>query len=231
VVTVWLSREPPERVPLDPPVDPADGAARGDPAPPLVGEGLPWRALFRLDHPGEAVAASIAAQLPYLLRLAMCAAGLGFLAALARLPSWTWIPLVAASWGLGLAADAVERGGAALWTRLARDARRAASVVLVFHYVCLAWIFFRATSFDAALAVLRQIAELELDHANLVPIVTTALAAGFACHLWADGSFAWLRRRFVALPAWAQGGALAGAALVLRELGHTRIVPFIYFQF
>ena len=64
-----------------------------------------------------------------------------------------------------------------------------------------------------------------------MPLVTLALVVGFACHLFADGSFGWLRRRFVALPAWAQGVVLAAAALVLRELGHTKIVPFIYFQF
>ena len=161
----------------------------------------------------------------------MCAAGIGFLAALRWAPSWTWIPLVGATWGLGIAADVAERGAADVGPRLAGYARRAIAVVLVFQYVCLAWVFFRATSFDNALAVLRQIALAETDHANVVPIVATALAAGFAAHLWGDASFAWLRRRFVALPAWAQGAVLAGAALVLRELGHTKIVPFIYFQF
>src|SRR6185436_1461637 len=115
--------------------------------------------------------------------------------------------------------------------RLASYARRAVSVVLVFQYVCVAWIFFRATTFDNALAVLRQIATLETDHANLVPIVTLALVVGFACHCYADRSFGWLRRRFVGLPPWAQGVALAAVALVLRELGHAKIVPFIYFQF
>jgi alginate O-acetyltransferase complex protein AlgI len=161
----------------------------------------------------------------------MCAAGAGFLVALAWAPRWTWIPLVVLSWALGIAADTVERGTAGLRARLWAGARRALSVVLVFHYVCLAWIFFRATSFDSALAVLRQIALVETDHANVVPIVATALTTGFACHLWGDASLAWLRRRFVALPPWAQGTVLAGAALVLRELGHTQIVPFIYFQF
>ncbi|MEO7730687.1 MAG: hypothetical protein ABIY55_06925, partial [Kofleriaceae bacterium] len=78
---------------------------------------------------------------------------------------------------------------------------------------------------------LRELATLDTDHANLVPIVTLALAVGFVCHLFPDGSFGWLRRRFVALPPWAQGAILAGSALVLRELGHTKIVPFIYFQF
>jgi hypothetical protein len=40
-----------------------------------------------------------------------------------------------------------------------------------------------------------------------------------------------LRRRFVALPAPLQGLVLACAGLVLRELAHHEIVPFIYFQF
>jgi D-alanyl-lipoteichoic acid acyltransferase DltB (MBOAT superfamily) len=165
------------------------------------------------------------------LRGAMCVAGVGFLAALRWAPSATWIPLVVVTWGLGLAADAVERGADALRARRVAYVRRALAVVLVFHYVCLAWVFFRAGSFDDALAVFHQIALLETDRANLVPIVTTALTVGFTCHLFADGSFGWLRRRFVALPPWAQGAVLAVAALVLRELSHARIVPFIYFQF
>ena len=79
--------------------------------------------------------------------------------------------------------------------------------------------------------MLRQIAAAELDHANLVPIVTVALAVGFLCHFFPDGSFRWLRDRFCALPPPVQGLVLAAAALVLRELSHTKIVPFIYFQF
>lgn len=178
-----------------------------------------------------AVIGALGARLPELFRRAMVASGLGFLVALARAPQWTWIPLLALTWALGLAADAVEHGRAAVRAGLARYVRRALAAVLVFQYVCLAWIFFRATSFDNALAVLRQIATLELDHANLVPIVTTALAAGFACHLWANASLAWLGHRFAALPPWAQGAVLVGVVVTLRALGSTKIVPFIYFQF
>jgi hypothetical protein len=214
-LTAWLSREAPAKI---------------DPVALVAAEGLPWRALFRRS-PERASAATLRAWCPELVRVAMCLAGVGCLAALAWGPSWTWIPLVGLTWGLGIAADIVERGVAVLGPRLWIYARRALSVALVFQYVCLAWIFFRATSFDNALAVLRQLATLETDHANLVPMVTLALAVGVACHLFADGSFGWLRLRFVALPAWAQGAALAAVALVLRELGHTKIVPFIYFQF
>jgi D-alanyl-lipoteichoic acid acyltransferase DltB (MBOAT superfamily) len=208
VLTAWLSRDPPAPIASPGPAG-VSGAAAG------AGPSAAWHRRA----------------LPALLRLAMCGAGLGSLAALAWLPSATWIPLAGATWALGIAADALEIGAARLRSRLSIDARRAIAAVLVFHYVCFAWVFFRASSFDRALAVFRQIATLETDRANLVPIVALVLFAGLAGQLFADGSFRWLRERFVALPAWAQGAALAGATLILRELGHTAIVPFIYFQF
>ena len=62
-------------------------------------------------------------------------------------------------------------------------------------------------------------------------MVSVALAAATATHLFADGTYRWLRDRFVALPPVAQGFVLACVALVLRELAHPKMVPFIYFQF
>ncbi|HEU0029544.1 MAG TPA: MBOAT family O-acyltransferase [Kofleriaceae bacterium] len=165
------------------------------------------------------------------LRIAMCVAGVGFLIALRYAPSSTWIPLVVLAWLLAIAADLVERGFERWEDRLATALKRGIAIVLVFHYVCLAWVFFRATSFDNALAVLRQIADGSTDHPNLVSLVTIALATGFLCHFFADGSFRWLRERFMAMPVYVQGSLLAVAALVLRALSHHGIVPFIYFQF
>jgi len=160
------------------------------------------------------------------LRLVMCICGALFFVALRFGPPITWFGAALATFGFALAADSLARP-----RPFAAIARRALAVVLVFQYVCLAWIFFRATSFDNALAVLRQLAGHELDHANLVPLVTIPLAIGFLCHFFPDGSFGWLRDRFCALPWWLQGTALAAAALVLRELAQPKIVPFIYFQF
>ena len=213
VVTAWLGRDAPARVVVAEP----------------VAEPSPFRSLFIRDSspPAPFRPVAITAEL---LRVAMCATGCGLLAALRYAEPWTWIPLVLAMWAFGVAADVVETT-ADRWERLGVIARRAVAAVLVFHYVCLAWVFFRATSFDNALAVLRQIADGSTDHANLVSIVTAALVTGFVCHFFADGSFRWLRRRFVDLPAPAQGVVLACAALVLRELAHHEIVPFIYFQF
>ena len=160
----------------------------------------------------------------------MCASAIGVVVALVYGESWTWLPVVALTWALAGIADVVEAPRASRALTHGR-VRRAIAAVLVFHYVCLAWIFFRAPTFDDALAVLRQLALLETDHANVVPVVTLAVVVGFACHYFPDGTFRWLRVRFTTLPSAAQGAVLAGCALVLRELAHPTIVPFIYFQF
>jgi len=178
--------------------------------------------------PSRVVDAGMVAEL---LRIAMCATGIGFLVALRYGETWTWIPTVLVMWGFGIAADVVERAPADWIDALLAVGRRTLAVLLVFHYVCLAWIFFRAESFDRALEMLRQLADRSTDHANLVPTVTCALVVGFACHFFAEGSFGWLRRRFVTLPTPLRGAVLVAVAMVLRQLANHDIVPFIYFQF
>lgn len=216
VLTASLGREP----------------ARGSAAELPTGTPMPWGVLRRRSQiPPAQIVRSHAAWAPEALRIAMCGAGATFLVALAYWDEASWIPLAALTWALGIAADVIERNPRAVGGQLVALAKRALAVVLVFQYVCLAWVFFRATSFDNALAVLRQLGKLEFDHPNLVPIVTTALGVGMLCHFFADGSFRWMRERFAMLPAWAQAAILAGAALVLRELAQTKAVPFIYFQF
>jgi alginate O-acetyltransferase complex protein AlgI len=143
---------------------------------------------------------------------------------------------------LGLLADYLERrtpnGGRPLRVVLGlllsaavRVLRVQLARLLVFGYVCVAWVFFRAETFDQALAVFRQLALLELDAANLVPLVTVPLAAGVVTHFFADGGYRWLRDRFCGLPAVGQGVVLALCGLAVRELAHPKIVSFIYFQF
>jgi alginate O-acetyltransferase complex protein AlgI len=150
--------------------------------------------------------------------------------------SW-WLPLCFVAAALGWLADAAEQGGldARNVPWLVWALRRGLGIVLVFHYVCLTWIFFRAQTFDGALAVLEQLALLEFDPdvhwANITPLVQLALVAAALSHFYAPRTLAWWRERFVAAPPVIQGAALAVAALVLRELAAPHIVQFIYFQY
>ncbi|HVY49693.1 MAG TPA: MBOAT family protein [Minicystis sp.] len=143
--------------------------------------------------------------------------------------SWTFV-----FWGLlhgvGLAATRAwqrRRGASAE----ASTFGKLAAGFLTFHYVCLAWIFFRAPTFAKATLVLKQIATLTTFHPNLPLVVQALLVIGIASHLVPEDAYARARRAFVALPAPAQGLVLFAVAAVLHEAASAEAVPFVYFQF
>jgi D-alanyl-lipoteichoic acid acyltransferase DltB (MBOAT superfamily) len=176
-------------------------------------------------------------QAAFIARVLGAVAVLGLFWSMREGESHLWVPVCSLAAVLAWAADALEIGpdGVSLSRWMGWAVRRALSVILVFHYVCLAWIFFRAQTFDGALAVLEQLALLELDPfsdiPNIIPSIQLALAAAALSHLYAPRTLAWWRDRFVTAPAVIQGAALAAAAVALRELAVPHIVPFIYFQF
>src|SRR5262249_33660153 len=106
-----------------------------------------------------------------------------------------------------------------------------ARIGLTFLCVCAGWVFFRATSFVSAIALLRR---LMIPTAGLATpwaagVVWVTLVAVAVCHLLAvRGAWERLSRR---LPAPALGLPLAllvRLALVLAPKGGK---PFVYFQF
>jgi len=172
--------------------------------------------------------------LPIVPLLRWCAIALAIEALVAYLRiGTTSLALPVCAWALALTADAVERRPepefAVRW--LGWAARRALAVVLTFHYVCFAWIFFRASSFENASQILGQIATLSTDTGSLLPQVELVLGVAFLAHGFAPATFRWMREGWSRLPAWAQAAAMVGAALALRQLAATEAAPFIYFQF
>ncbi|MBK8253012.1 MAG: MBOAT family protein [Polyangiaceae bacterium] len=122
----------------------------------------------------------------------------------------------------------------AVRVRVAREptfARRAIGVFFTFHYVCIAWIFFRATTFKKAKAIFQQLWLRTTNHANLPPILLTVLGVGLVFHFWPEKWFQSMKREFTALPAVVQGIFLFGVCVVLHEAASAQAVPFIYFQF
>jgi len=108
---------------------------------------------------------------------------------------------------------------------------RLAAGILTFHFVCLAWVFFRARTFEDAWAVLDRIVAFEWGTTNLGGLVLGTLLVALVTHLCPRSLFDAVSRRFMALPAWAQALVLVAGLQGLGQLAGTEVVPFIYFQF
>ncbi len=112
--------------------------------------------------------------------------------------------------------------------------RRIVARVGIFHLVCLAWVFFRAESFDNAGDVLGRIfsASEWFDAAPLVTLgVLAMITIGLAEQYIPRGAMARAMAAFSRLSPVAQGVALGFALMVTNTLGPHEVAPYIYFQF
>jgi D-alanyl-lipoteichoic acid acyltransferase DltB (MBOAT superfamily) len=105
------------------------------------------------------------------------------------------------------------------------------SVILTFHIVTLAWIFFRSAEFGDAMAYLEGIAALRSGAVTATPLMLLLIIVGMSFHYFPrDGVqrvAVWLRE----VPAW-RAAVLSVAALVLLEaMRPDGVAPFIYYQF
>jgi alginate O-acetyltransferase complex protein AlgI len=109
--------------------------------------------------------------------------------------------------------------------------KRALMVVLTFHYVCFAWVFFKAPTFAGAIEVLGRIGHLSFGVVNLPLKVVALLAIGAGTHFipkrWEEA----VRAVFVRSPAVAQAVVLAIAAYIIHFAAGSKAEPFIYGQF
>jgi alginate O-acetyltransferase complex protein AlgI len=120
----------------------------------------------------------------------------------------------------GLPAQA-EGLGARIWQRFA-----------TFQYVCLGWVFFRATSFHNAFAVLNRLFTGWSMPSPLVTVpVLLTIVVGIGTQYVPHDAVLRAQRRFGHLRPSLQGGVLAGALLVITTMGPPGVAPFIYFRF
>jgi D-alanyl-lipoteichoic acid acyltransferase DltB (MBOAT superfamily) len=124
-----------------------------------------------------------------------------------------------------------------LWQAL-RQGRKPASLagklaagLLTFHFVLLAWIFFRAANVETALKVLGQIESLRFSFDNTTPlfmlVLLTAAAGHFLPKSWYDLGLL----QFTRTPAVVQAAVLALLLVAIRFVASTGAAPFIYSKF
>jgi D-alanyl-lipoteichoic acid acyltransferase DltB (MBOAT superfamily) len=107
---------------------------------------------------------------------------------------------------------------------------RVAAWAATFNFVCLGWIFFRATSFANAVQVLGRIFSGGPHvHLNVmvVAVVVLALALQWIPAWWSSR----LQDAFARWSIPAQALALAGVLVVIDAFGPAGVAPFIYFRF
>ena len=123
------------------------------------------------------------------------------------------------------------RGGSQL-----KGWRRVGAVLLTFHFVCIAWVFFRSGTFEVAMNVFHQI--FTNFHVGVLPqmlagyaTVMSLIAIGFLAHFMPH---AWTRRlqAFVSLqPLAVKALLLILVAYIVIQVKGSDVQPFIYFQF
>jgi len=109
--------------------------------------------------------------------------------------------------------------------------KRWLATIATFHFVCFAWIFFRAPTLDHAALALGQLVRGGWQIEHITPKVVFVLAVAAALH---GSPLDWkerLREAFVRTPAVVQGLVLAAAAFALHLAASAKPEPFVYGQF
>jgi hypothetical protein len=103
---------------------------------------------------------------------------------------------------------------------------------VIFHVVCLAWVFFRATSFGNAWDVLGRLGS---DWGGPAPLITAGVLAavvfGIGVQYVPGNVLGSLTSRFSRLSPVAQAAILGLALMVANSMGPQGVAPFIYYRF
>ena len=115
--------------------------------------------------------------------------------------------------------------------KLTGKAYDVAATVLTFHFVCFAWIFFNASSWEKAMEILARISSLSFSAANISTPLALILSIAAIGHYLPARWWQVSLNRFAAAPFYAQAAALFGLILGLQYINATGAAPFIYTKF
>jgi hypothetical protein len=109
--------------------------------------------------------------------------------------------------------------------------RQALRIVLVLHFVCLCWVFFRAKDMTAAGDLLGQLADWSAAPQLVTPFLVGLVILGLLMQATLANLLQWLDRAYHAMSPWVVGVLGGLLLLTIEALGGDGSAPFIYFQF
>jgi alginate O-acetyltransferase complex protein AlgI len=108
---------------------------------------------------------------------------------------------------------------------------RAVATVVVFHFVCLAWVLFRADSYDTAMIYLATAAKLVPGITQASPFTVCLIGLGLAMQFVPGDLSRRVALRLVIWPDWILAAASGLGVVAIDAMGPDGVAPFIYFQF
>lgn len=128
-----------------------------------------------------------------------------------------------------LAPAETEAGG--ILTALGNGAGHILGVIWTFHFVCLAWIFFRADSFLSALNYIAGFGDFVTPRQYATPFLVGLIVVTMIFQFTPRHLGRWLAQGVKHLPSPALGLLLGGGLWLIWALAPEGVAPFIYFQF
>lgn len=105
------------------------------------------------------------------------------------------------------------------------------AILVTFHIVTLGWIFFRAETFDAAIAYLNGIGAGDWHNGMTTPLLAGLMLFGMAFHFTPPTLAQGIALRLRLLHAPWLGLLVAVAILLIDAMRYEGVAPFIYYQF
>jgi alginate O-acetyltransferase complex protein AlgI len=120
---------------------------------------------------------------------------------------------------------------AGLLTKLGNFAQHVVGVIWTFHFVCFAWVFFRADSFGTARDYLKGLGDWTGSHEHVTPFIVGLIGLGMLFQFTPRNLGRELAVTIRALPSPLLGLLLGAGLIAIWAVAPEGVAPFIYFQF
>ncbi len=103
--------------------------------------------------------------------------------------------------------------------------------VIVFHFVSLAWVYFRASDFGTATTILFRVVYAQNPTELITPFIVLLLVVGVLINVLPSKIYPYIEEKISIMPIYAQVVLFGLLFALLAIMSPDGVMPFIYFQF